>query len=277
MSVEAITWALKQDIKPSGTKFVLVAIANCADGKEGIAWPSVAYLVDATGQDRKTVMAGINRLVAAGYIRDTGERRGLTKQVIVYQLPEFSAFTPIQAQKRNSTENGTVPEFPSNSTEIPSKEYRNSLETVPKTGHGTVRNRQGTTIEPKDISRAKKASTGERIPDDWKPSQADIDFALTTFPHWTAAHLDLVAGGFKDHWLAKPGNDAKKLDWSATWRTWVRNEERYRPFAASPGRMTASRPSFAQQRAQAEIDDFVNGPSSRDDNVIEMEARRVGC
>lgn len=138
MSVEAITWALKQDIKPSGTKFVLVAIANCADGKDGIAWPSVAYLAEATGQDRKTVMAGIARLMETGYIRDTGERRGLTKQVIVYQLPDFETFFPKQSQKRDSTENGTVPKFPSNSTGTPQKQYRNSAETVPKTGHGTV-------------------------------------------------------------------------------------------------------------------------------------------
>lgn len=37
---------------------------------------------------------------------------------------------------------------------------------------------------------------------------------------------------------------------------------------------TNARPSFAQQRAQAEIDAFVNGPA--DDNVIEMEVPRVG-
>jgi len=34
--------------------------------------------------------------------------------------------------------------------------------------------------------------------------------------------------------------------------------------------------SFTQQRVQAEIDDFVNGPTSRDNNVIEGEFRRVG-
>lgn len=27
---------------------------------------------------------------------------------------------------------------------------------------------------------------------------------------------------FRDHWIAKPGADALKLDWSATWRNWCR-------------------------------------------------------
>jgi hypothetical protein len=38
--------------------------------------------------------------------------------------------------------------------------------------------------------------------------------------------LDLVktAANFADHWHAKPGKDGRKLDWLATWRTWVRKE-----------------------------------------------------
>lgn len=40
---------------------------------------------------------------------------------------------------------------------------------------------------------------------------------------------DLVASKtfaqFKDYWEAKPGKDAKKLDWFATWRNWVRSQK----------------------------------------------------
>ncbi len=41
MSIEAINWALKLNIKHSSAKFILVAIANCADGSisaHGQAW-----------------------------------------------------------------------------------------------------------------------------------------------------------------------------------------------------------------------------------------------
>lgn len=30
---------------------------------------------------------------------------------------------------------------------------------------------------------------------------------------------------FRDFWQAKSGKDATKLDWVATWRTWMRREE----------------------------------------------------
>lgn len=86
MSVEAITWALRQPVRQSSAKFVLVVLGNQANGPSCYAWPSVRYLCDATAQDRKTVMANLARLIAEGYIEDTGERRGATRRVVVYRL-----------------------------------------------------------------------------------------------------------------------------------------------------------------------------------------------
>lgn len=86
MSVEAITWALKQRVDKSSTKFVLVVLANCAGGVGFLAFPSVQYLVDSTGQDRKTVLGNLKRLVEAGFIEDAGQRVGATRQVVVYKL-----------------------------------------------------------------------------------------------------------------------------------------------------------------------------------------------
>lgn len=86
MSVEAITWALKQRVEKSSTKFVLVVLANCAGGAGFLAFPSVQYLVDSTGQDRKTVLENLKRLVDAGLIEDAGQRVGATKQVVVYRV-----------------------------------------------------------------------------------------------------------------------------------------------------------------------------------------------
>lgn len=86
MSVEAITWALKQPVKQSSTKFVLVVLANCASAATGVAFPSIAYVCDSTGQNRKTVIASLQRLVEAGYIADSGQRFGSTKQIVGYRL-----------------------------------------------------------------------------------------------------------------------------------------------------------------------------------------------
>lgn len=169
MSVEAITWALAQQIKPSSMKFVLVALANCASSDSWKAYPSVQYLADATGQDRKTVLANISKLKDLGVLEDTGERKGGTNQVIVYRLNCTEIGTVKQSQKRNSTENGTVPFFRGKSTVFPYKQSQNSLETVPKTVHGTVINHQGTVIEPSN-TRAKKKTVDVEIPE-WLDKQ----------------------------------------------------------------------------------------------------------
>jgi len=149
VSVEAIAWALKQPIKQSSAKFVLVVMANCADGKEFIAWPSTAYLAEATGQDRKTVLKNLTVLREMGFIADTGERKGDTKQIPVYRLndPEIGTVSTVsnstengtvkQSQKRNSPKNGIVPIFPSNSTVFPLKQSQ-KRDTEPSEKEGTV-------------------------------------------------------------------------------------------------------------------------------------------
>lgn len=165
MSYDAIRWAMQQSVSKSSAKFVLVAMANCVngDGPDMLCWPSVAHLAEATGQDRKTVMDGMRRLRAEGLIVDTGDRKGATGHVTVYALnsTKSGTITPprseperLQSVGDNGTESGTatsfqtVPNFPSNGTEFPTKQYQISHPTVPKTVPGTnkepVRNQEGT-------------------------------------------------------------------------------------------------------------------------------------
>jgi hypothetical protein len=113
-------------------------------------------------------MENLKRLTARGYIVDTGARKGKTHQVPVYRLIMNGNYTEIGTVTENSTENGTVPFFPSNSTEIPAKQYRNSHETVPKTGHGNIINTTNET-SGKPNKRAKAALV--ELPA-WLPAEA---------------------------------------------------------------------------------------------------------
>jgi uncharacterized phage protein (TIGR02220 family) len=175
VSVEAITWALRQEAGHSSAKFVLVALANCADA-DGVCWPSIAYLCDTTEQNRKTVIDNLKRLREAGLIVQTGDMKGRTGLIPVYRLnvrtnPKTGPFKRTQKRDRsedfNDPENGTVDDDATDPKTEPLKQSqkRNSSEngtvpktepvtvpktvpvTVPKTGHGTV---IGTVIEPKD-------------------------------------------------------------------------------------------------------------------------------
>src|SRR5262249_14297348 len=92
-------------------------------------------LVDATGQDRKTIIANIGRLREWGLITDTGERRGVTKQIVVYKLrgPDMLGE---QTQKRNSPRKGSVP-FPSGNSPVFGREEVQKRDTEPSELSGT--------------------------------------------------------------------------------------------------------------------------------------------
>lgn len=86
MSLNALVWAFRQDIKPAATKFVLVAFADNCNDTDGTGWPSVRAICAKTSLNRKTVIGALDRLEAMGILRDTGKRMGSTSQVKVYQL-----------------------------------------------------------------------------------------------------------------------------------------------------------------------------------------------
>lgn len=63
---------------------------------------------------------------------------------------------------------------------------------------------------------------GKRLPEDWRPSTKDRDFAAKEgLDH---AEIDRTADRFRDYWTAKAGPSAIKRDWAATWRNWVRGD-----------------------------------------------------
>ncbi len=104
MSSEALAWAFKVNVKPSALKFTLVALCECANYKTGHIYPSIAYLEEITGQDRKTLIANIAKLELLGLIVDTGERAGKTGQIKVYRATTETVPKTEQFQKRNSSE-----------------------------------------------------------------------------------------------------------------------------------------------------------------------------
>lgn len=97
--------------------------------------------------------------------------------------------------------------------------------------------------EPKK-ARSKASATGTRLPEDWRPNPADLDYCKTERPDLLPSR---VAQNFYDYWIAKPGAAGRKLDWSATWRTWVRKES-----ASTAGRPATGAGRFPKQLSVAE-------------------------
>lgn len=70
---------------------------------------------------------------------------------------------------------------------------------------------------------------GTRISHDWQPSSENRDFARNRGV--PPPEIDREAQKFRDHWLAKAGRDGVKLDWDATWRTWIAKACEWRGWA----------------------------------------------
>lgn len=58
-----------------------------------------------------------------------------------------------------------------------------------------------------------------RLPPDWEPTEADREFALGL-----GLPVARTLAVFRDYWLSASGQNARKHDWSATWRNWCRRE-----------------------------------------------------
>lgn len=69
---------------------------------------------------------------------------------------------------------------------------------------------------PKSKPRGSRLDPEWELPDDWR------QWALTIFPGANVDQIDDQAARFRDYWVAKPGAQARKLDWEATWRNWCR-------------------------------------------------------
>ena len=125
MAHEAVTWALGMKTGSASAKLVLIVLAERASREnDWRCWPSVADICDQTELNRKTVLAAIAKLIAAGLVSDTQRKRGKTGQIPVYRI------NVEQSQKRDASmgdtlptdEDETVPFFPSNSPVFSSKQ-----------------------------------------------------------------------------------------------------------------------------------------------------------
>lgn len=85
MSRKATDWAWSVDIKPATLKLILLSMADRADEVHQ-CFPSISRLVKDTGLNQKTVQKGLLEMIEMGVISDTGQRKGPTGRVRVFQL-----------------------------------------------------------------------------------------------------------------------------------------------------------------------------------------------
>lgn len=95
------------------------------------------------------------------------------------------------------------------------------------------------------------AARGSRLPADWVLPMGWGQWAQQERPEWSPDDIRAVADRFRDHWLAKSGKDATKVDWEATWRNWVRNERTMGPRLVPAASAPSGRPLNRQEALEA--------------------------
>lgn len=65
---------------------------------------------------------------------------------------------------------------------------------------------------------------GHRLPEDWWPSEADRDWFREKCPDLEGKGTALTEE-FRDYWHSRAGKEARKTDWSKTWRNRMREKQ----------------------------------------------------
>jgi len=174
--------------------------------------------------DRKT---GVNNLGSAlmqiGWIEET------TAGICIVKFDDHngaSAKSRAQTAKRvaNHRGNGNVTHAPLQKEDkgvmgALAREDKNKKEDTSVVHQGESGEKQNPPAPRSDRSRS------SRLPTDWALPKKWGEWALTERSDWNSDTVRKVADQFRDHWLAKGGADARKADWEATWRNWVRREK----------------------------------------------------
>jgi hypothetical protein len=191
MSIEAMNAVAKMQLGSSGRKFVALALANFAD-EDWACFPSVRKISEWTALSDKAVRDHLASLESEGFLVRERVRRedgtlGVYRYFIQRQISPVADFA--------SGENFHQPAAKSaahNHQSYPSIKNNNSA-----------------------------GAKGSRLPDDWEPSQADLDYALNS--GWTIEHVRIEATKFRNYWTSKTGKDATKKNWHRTWQNWCLN------------------------------------------------------
>lgn len=88
------------------------------------------------------------------------------------------------------------------------------------------------------VAVASPPKRGSRIPEDWAPARTEANLAAEAGRDPEVLNRELA--NFRDYWTAKAGQAATKLDWDATWRTWIRKVDNFAPKSSNQPKTGAS-------------------------------------
>lgn len=206
MSVR-VSNAVWQHSQSSGRqRLVLLAIAD-HQGEMG-SWPAIPTIAKMVNASERSVQRDIKTLEEMGELIIQPQSAPTNGQ---YKANLYWVNLQMETDPKSGVTNpkSGVTESTSGVTE--------SLSGVTKTASGVT---AGGVLT---LNRTLKEPINKKehlLPEDFEPSKTSWDIMREHFP-WIDLKLETHA--FRDYWNSAPPSRAKKTDWDATWRNWIRN------------------------------------------------------
>jgi len=146
-----------------------------------------------------------------------------------------------------------TPQIQRQNTETETEAY---TEKIASTDTESVGVAGGGADAPAPAQPAKRSSAsvskGTRLPEGWQPTREDVEAMRSECP---GVDLRRATAMFRDYWVSQAGAKGLKLDWSATWRNWVRRD--FGSSASGPSRASppGNFPSAPRREPAADVND----------------------
>ncbi len=216
-------------------KLVLLKLADCADDEGGNAYPSVARVARECGVSRRTVQTILKRFVSRGLLiveaYATGGRGKPTRYQIDLERVQHDCTV---SHETKGAETAPYPETKGATDDLKGADHDVK-------GCRAFAPEPSVTVEEESLSPRVRAT---RLPEGWQPTEEETNYARQK--GLSDNEISRLRDDIVD-WSQSSPNGAK-LNWRATWQTWVRRcvDERKEP----TGRI-GNRPAAGLSRSQA--------------------------
>jgi hypothetical protein len=239
VSWQACHWAARIAKTGSGTdKCVLMIMAETAGDDGRSVFLSQETLAERTGFNERTIRRSLLSLEQQGLIRRGDQslvdgiaprHRPVVWDLVMTESPSQIRGDSVSTRGGSLSERGDIVSIRGDSA----SEARG----LSVLHEGTLCPTRGDTVPPKasleaSLEASKEAGPrkrgarerGTRLPDNWMPDEETIAWARREHPD---VDLRIEHQKFCNHWHAKTGKDATKVNWNLTWRNWIIREAQY--------------------------------------------------
>lgn len=266
MSISVSNWVWRHSNSRHGARLVLLALADHGE----MSWPSIAAICDKANLGERAVHTAIADLVKLGELEvlyNAGPH-GCNRYRIIMHTPADSAppqiLHPLDSappQNLRGQESSQV-NTPTPADSAPPADIAG----VQILQSGGADSAPGTVIEPSTTTGVQvveggsggETTTGrprkdaaQRLPDNFHVTAEMVEWKRANTPHVDGKR---ETEKFIDHWRSASGANARKRDWVAAWRNWMRKADDDLGRRGS-GRPAARKPSIGD-RALVEAEEL---------------------